>query len=71
MNEGRMLFPRCMDFLARDAFRACVKKYKGDSYCKDFTCRDQFSLLCCVQESRRRVLRYRFHGRFKRVASID
>ncbi len=52
-----MLFPQLMDFLPRDAFRACVKKYKGDSYCKDFTCRDQFLAMAFAQMTNRDGLR--------------
>ena len=57
MYEGRMLFPQLMDFLPRDVFRACVKKYKGDSYSKDFSCRDQFLAMAFAQLTCREGLR--------------
>ncbi len=57
MYEGRRLFAQIMDFLPRDAFRACVKKYIGNSYCKDFSCRDQFLAMAFAQLTLREGLR--------------
>ena len=57
MYEGRILFAQIMDFLPRDAFRACVRKYKGNSYCKDFSCRDQFLSMAFAQLTLRDGLR--------------
>ena len=57
MYEGRILFAQIMDFLPRDAFRACVRKYKGNSYCEDFSCRDQFYAMAFAQLTLRDGLR--------------
>ena len=57
MHEGRIIFAQIMDFLPRDTFNACVRKYKGNSYCKEFSCRDQFLSMAFAQLTLREGLR--------------
>ena len=57
MHEGRIIFAQIMDFLPRDTFNACVRKYKGNNYCKDFSCRDQFLAMAFAQLTLREGLR--------------
>lgn len=57
MHEGRIVFSQIMDFLPRDVFDACVKKYKGNYRNKGFTCRDQFLAMAFAQLTLREGLR--------------
>ncbi len=57
MHEGRIIFAQIMDFLPRDTFNTCVRKYRGNSYCKSFTCRDQFLAMAFAQLTLREGLR--------------
>jgi len=57
MYDGRILFAQLIDFLPHKAFNRCVKKYNGDSYCKNFSCRDQFLAMAFAQITNREGLR--------------
>ncbi len=53
MYDGRIIFAQLVDFLPRKAFGRRVKKYKGDSCCKDFSRRGQFLAMAFAQITNR------------------
>jgi transposase len=57
MYEGKIIFAQVMDFLPRDVFDACVKRYRGNHQVKDFSCRDQFCAMAFAQLTLRDGLR--------------
>ena len=57
MLSGRMVFSQLMDFLPRQEFRDCVKRYDGDQRLREFSCRDQFLCLAFAQLTYRESLR--------------
>ena len=57
MHEGRLIFAQIMDFLPREVFDDCVKRYDGNRYAKDFSCRDQFNAMAFAQLTLRDGLR--------------
>jgi IS4 transposase len=57
MHEGRIIFAQIMDYLPRDVFDACVKRYRGDHQVKNFSCRDQFYSMAFAQLTLRDGLR--------------
>ena len=57
MLSGRMIFPQLMEFLPRQEFRDCVKRYDGDQRLREFSCRDQFLCLAFAQLTYRESLR--------------
>ena len=52
-----MVFSQLMDFLPRQEFRDCVKRYDGDQRLREFSCRDQFLCLAFAQLTYRESLR--------------
>ena len=57
MLSGQMIFSQLMDFLPRQEFRDCVKRYEGDQRLREFSCRDQFLCLVFAQLTYRESLR--------------
>ena len=57
MYTGKIIFAQIMDFLPRDVFDACVKRYRGNHQVKDFSCRDQFYAMAFAQLTLRDGLR--------------
>ena len=57
MLSGRMIFSQLMEFLPRQEFRDCVKRYDGDQRLREFSCRDQFLCLAFAQLTYRESLR--------------
>ena len=57
MLSGWMVFSQLMDFLPRQDFRDCVKRYDGDQRLREFSCRDQFLCLAFAQLTSRESLR--------------
>jgi len=57
MNTGRTVFSQLMDFFPRYEFQACVNRYRGDRYVKNFSCGDQFLCLAFAQLTYRESLR--------------
>lgn len=57
MNDGRTIFSQLMDFLPRDEFYRCVKRYNGNHKIKTFSCRDQYLCMAFAQLTARESLR--------------
>jgi len=57
MYEGQIIFAQIMDYLPRDAFDTCIKRYRGNFQVKDFSCRDQFYAMAFAQLTLRDGLR--------------
>jgi len=57
MYSGQMVFAQLMDFLPRHEFNACVRRYRGNSRVRDFSCRDQFLTMAFAQLTYRESLR--------------
>jgi hypothetical protein len=57
MLAGRMVFAQLMDFLPRQEFDLCVRRYGGHRRPRGFSCRDQFLCLAFAQLTFRESLR--------------
>lgn len=57
MSKGRIIFAQLMSYLPREKFNACVAKYKGDRYCKNFSCADHYRTMAFSQITPREGLR--------------
>lgn len=57
MHEGRLIFAQIMDYLPREVFDDCVRRYAGNYNNKGFTCRDQFLAMAFAQLTLREGLR--------------
>lgn len=57
MNLGRTVFSQLLDFVPTYQFQACVDRYQGNRYIKDFSCWDQFLCLAFAQLTYRESLR--------------
>lgn len=57
MNTGRTIFAQLMDFFPQYDFQACVDRYHGNRYVKNFSCRDQFLCMAFAQLTFRESLR--------------
>ena len=57
MNDGRTIFSQLMDFLPRDVFRRCVRRYGGQHKIKTFSCFDQYLAMAFAQLTGRESLR--------------
>ncbi len=57
MDPGKFVFAQLMDFVPRDDFDVCVRRYGGDRRPRGFTCRDQFLCLAFEQVTYRESLR--------------
>jgi len=57
MNQGRTIFSQLLDFLPRDEFRRCVRRYNGDHKLKTFSCFDQYLCMAFAQLTGRESLR--------------
>ena len=57
MHGGSYVFAQLTSFLDRNKFNYLVRKYKGDSYIKHFSCWNQLKVLMFGQLSRRESLR--------------
>jgi len=57
MNSGRTVFRQLLQFLPRQDFNLCVRRYRGEHWVKTFTAFDQFLCLAYAQLSGRESLR--------------
>jgi len=57
MDDARLIFSQLMDFLPRNAFRKCVRRYNGNHKIKTFTCYDQYMCMAFAQLTGRESLR--------------
>ena len=57
MNFGRTVFSQLMDFLPRDEFRQCVRRYNGNHNIQTFSCLDQYLCMAFAQLTGRESLR--------------
>ncbi len=57
MNTGRTIFSQLMDFLPRDVFQRCVRRYDGQRKIKSFSCFDQYLAMAFAQLTGRESLR--------------
>jgi hypothetical protein len=57
MHDGRFIFAQLMDFLPRHEFNNCVRRYRGNSRNRGFTCFDQFFCMAFAQLTYRESLR--------------
>jgi hypothetical protein len=57
MYAGQFVFAQLMEWLPRHEFNACVRRYRGDTRPRGFTCRDQFLCMAYAQLTFRESLR--------------
>ena len=57
MNTGRTIFSQLMDFLPREVFQRCVRRYDGQRKIKSFSCFDQYLAMAFAQLTGRESLR--------------
>ena len=57
MYTGQMVFAQLMEFLPRHEFNACVRRYRGNTRVREFSCRDQFLTMAFAQLTYRESLR--------------
>jgi len=57
MNTGSTIFSQIMDFVPFYEFDTCVHRYGGNARVKNFTCRNQFSVMAFAQLTYRESLR--------------
>lgn len=57
MNAGKLVFAQLMDFIPRNEFDKCVRRYQGNYRVRDFSCRDQFLAMSFAQLTYRESLR--------------
>lgn len=57
MNVGRTIFSQLLDYLPRDEFRRCVRRYNGQHKLKTFSCFDQYLCMAFAQLTGRESLR--------------
>ena len=57
MNVGRTIFSQLLDFLPRDVFHQCVRRYNGHRKVKHFSCLDQYLAMAFAQLTGRESLR--------------
>jgi len=57
MNKGQTIFAQLMSLIPEREFKECVEQYKGNYRIKNFTCRDQFLVMCYAQLTNRDSLR--------------
>jgi hypothetical protein len=57
MHAGQFIFAQSMDFLPRHEFNKCVRRYRGNSRTREFSCFDQFLCMAFAQLTYRESLR--------------
>lgn len=57
MNKGRTIFAQIMSLLPERDFKKCVDRYNGDYRTRNFSCKDQFLVMCYAQLTNRGSLR--------------
>jgi hypothetical protein len=57
MHDGQLVFAQLMDFLPRHEFNKCVRRYRGNSRNRGFSCFDQFFCMAFAQLTYRESLR--------------
>ena len=57
MNHGRTVFSQLMDFLPRDEFHRCARRYSGNHNVQTFSCFDQYLCMVFAQLTGRESLR--------------
>ena len=57
MHAGQFIFAQLMDFLPRHEFSKCVRRYRGNSRNRGFSCFDQFFCMAFAQLTYRESLR--------------
>jgi Domain of unknown function (DUF4372) len=49
MISGHTVFPQLMDFIPKYEFDKSVDKYKGNSKAQEFSCWEQYGVICFTQ----------------------
>lgn len=57
MHAGALIFAQVMAFFPRHTFNTCVRRYRGNSRVRAFSCRDQFLCMAFAQLTGRESLR--------------
>ena len=57
MHAGQFIFAQLMEFLPRHEFNQCVRRYRGNSRARGFSCFDQFFCMAFAQLTYRESLR--------------
>jgi len=57
MHAGRIVFSQLMDFLRKQEFEKCVRRYQGNYRMRRFSCFDQFLSMAFAQLTYRESLR--------------
>lgn len=57
MNQGSTVFAQIMSLIPRHQFNKCVERYKGDYRSRNFSCYDQFLVMCMAQYANKNSLR--------------
>jgi hypothetical protein len=57
MNKGQTIFAQLMSLIPEREFKECVEQYKGNYRIRNFTCRDQFLVMCYAPFTNRDSLR--------------
>jgi len=57
MHAGQFVFAQLMEFLPKHEFHKCVRRYRGDSRVRGFSCLDQFLCMAFAQLTYRESLR--------------
>jgi hypothetical protein len=57
MHAGQFIFAQLMEFLPRHEFNQCVRRYRGNSRTRGFSCFDQFFCMAFAQLTYRESLR--------------
>lgn len=57
MNQGSTVFAQIMSLIPKYQFNNCVTRYKGDYRSRNFSCYDQFLVMCMAQYANKNSLR--------------
>ncbi|MGP1476876.1 MAG: IS4 family transposase [Phocaeicola sp.] len=57
MNKGKTIFAQLMSLIPERDFKICVDRYKGNYRKRNFSCKDQFLVMCYAQLTNRESLR--------------
>ena len=57
MNKGRTIFSQIMSLIPEQDFAKCMNRYNGDYRTRNFSCKDQFLVMCYAQLTNRGSLR--------------
>lgn len=57
MNKGKTIFSQIMSLIPERDFKKCVDRYNGNYRTRNFSCKDQFLVMCYAQLTNRDSLR--------------